>query len=228
MKKEIREDVFIPVGSVTVEGHLGLPDKADSIVIFSHGSGSSRFSPRNKYVADVLNEQNIATLLIDLLTTKEDLNYASRFDINLLTQRLVGVSKWVADQPVFKNFQIGYFGASTGAASALRAAATLEERVKAVVSRGGRPDLAMQVLPFVKAPTLLLIGSLDDQVIELNQEAYDQLRCKKEMMIVEGASHLFEEPGKLQEVAVLAADWFKKYLVNTDSYLDKAGIVLKN
>ena len=106
MKKEIREDVFIPVGSVTVEGHLDLPDKADSIVIFSHGSGSSRFSPRNKYVADVLNEQNIATLLVDLLTTKEDLNYASRFDINLLTQRLVGVSKWVAEQPVFKNFQI--------------------------------------------------------------------------------------------------------------------------
>lgn len=227
MKKEIREDVFIPVGSVTVEGHLGLPDKADSIVIFSHGSGSSRFSPRNKYVADVLNEQNIATLLVDLLTTKEDLNYASRFDINLLTQRLVGVSKWVAEQPVFKNFQIGYFGASTGAACALRAAATLE-KVKAIVSRGGRPDLAMQVLPFIKAPTLLIIGSLDDQVIELNQQAYDQLQCKKEMMIVEGASHLFEEPGKLQEVAVLAADWFKKHLVNTDPYVEKAGIVLKN
>lgn len=227
MKKEIREDVFIPVGSVTVEGHLGLPDKADSIVIFSHGSGSSRFSPRNKYVADVLNEQNIATLLVDLLTTKEDLNYASRFDINLLTQRLVGVSKWVAEQPVFKNFQIGYFGASTGAASALRAAATLE-KVNAIVSRGGRPDLAMQVLPFIKAPTLLIIGSLDDQVIELNQQAYDQLQCKKEMMIVEGASHLFEEPGKLQEVAVLAADWFKKHLVNTDPYVEKAGIVLKN
>lgn len=227
MKKEIQEEVFIPVGSVMVKGHLGLPEKADSIVIFSHGSGSSRFSPRNKYVAEVLNDQHIATLLVDLLTPEEDLHYAARFNINLLTQRLVGVSKWIAEQPVFKNFQIGYFGASTGAASALRAAAILEKKVKAVVSRGGRPDLAMQVLPFIKAPTLLLIGSLDDLVIELNQQAYDQLQCKKEMMIVEGASHLFEEPGKLQEVAVLAADWFKKYLVNTDPFIDSATIVLK-
>jgi len=212
MKKEIGENVFIPVGSAIVEGHLESPEGADKMVIFSHGSGSSRFSPRNKYVADMLNKENISTLLLDLLTPKEDLNYAARFDIRLLTQRLVGVSRWILEQPLFRNFQIGYFGASTGAASALRAAAMLEDRIKAVVSRGGRPDLAMQELPFVKAPVLLIVGSLDDHVIELNRQAFDQLRCKKEMVIVEGASHLFEEPGKLQEVAVVAAEWFKKHL----------------
>ncbi len=212
MKKEIGENVFIPVGSVTVEGYLELPEKADSIVIFSHGSGSSRFSPRNKYVADVLNNNGMATLLVDLLTPKEDLAYSARFDIALLTQRLTGVTKWILEQPVFKNFQLGYFGASTGAASALGAASMLQNNIKAVVSRGGRPDLAFRSLPYVKAPVLLIIGSLDDEVIELNQQAYDQLQCKKEMVIVDGASHLFEEPGKLQEVAELAADWFRKYL----------------
>ncbi|MBI3137874.1 MAG: dienelactone hydrolase family protein [Sphingobacteriales bacterium] len=212
MEKLIGETVFIPVGSVTLEGQLVLPEHVDSIVIFAHGSGSSRFSPRNKYVADVLNDNGFASLLVDLLTPKEDLAHSARFDIPLLTQRLTGVTKWVMEQPVFKNFQIGYFGASTGAASALGAASMLPQAIKAIVSRGGRPDLALRSLPLVKAPVQLIIGSLDDEVIELNRQAYEQLTGIKEMLIVEGATHLFEEPGKLQEVASLAVNWFRKHM----------------
>ncbi len=212
MKKEIGENVYIPVGSVTLEGRLEVPQHADRIIIFSHGSGSSRFSPRNKYVAELLNEAGMATLLVDLLTTRESIANAARFDISLLTQRLAGVTHWIQAQPVFRNFHIGFFGASTGAASALAAASLMPGLVKAVVSRGGRPDLALPYLPLVNIPVLLITGSLDDEVTGLNQQALDRLTCKKELVVIEGATHLFEEPGKLQEVAEIAAEWFRKYM----------------
>ena len=212
MKKEIGENVFIPLGSVTLEGRLEVPENADSIIIFSHGRGSSRFSPRNKYVAELLNEKGIATLLVDLLTSRESIANSARFDISLLTQRLAGVTHWIQAQPVFRNYHIGFFGASTGAASALGAASLMPGTVKAVVSRGGRPDLAFRALPLVKAPVLLITGSLDDEVTELNQQALERLSCTKELVVIDGATHLFEEPGKLQEVAEIAGEWFRKHL----------------
>lgn len=212
MQNEIAENVFIPVGSVTLEGRLDIPPHAGRMIIFSHGSGSSRFSPRNNYVAGVLNDKGIATLLVDLLTTRESTATNARFDIHLLTQRLAGVTHWVMAQPMFRNYQLAYFGASTGAASALGAAAALPAVISTVVTRGGRPDLAIAALPQVKVPVLLITGSLDDEVTVLNREALQQLGGIKEMIVVEGASHLFEEPGTLQEVAALAADWFDKHL----------------
>ncbi len=212
MKKEIGENVFIPVGSVTLEGRLEVPENADRMIIFSHGSGSSRFSPRNKYVAELLNEKGMATLLVDLLTSRESIANAARFDISLLTQRLAAVTHWIRAQPVFRNYHLGFFGASTGAASALGAASLMPGIVNAVVSRGGRPDLALRALPFVQSPVLLITGSLDDEVTELNQKAFDRLSCKKELVVIEGATHLFEEPGKLQEVAEIAGEWFQKHL----------------
>jgi dienelactone hydrolase len=181
------------------------------LVIFSHGSGSSRFSERNNHVASILNEKNMATLLVDLLTVEEDGIYGNRFDIDLLTSRLIAVTKFVQKSPSLKHFNIGYFGASTGAASAIKAAAQLKKVICAIVSRGGRPDLADSDLKFVKAPTLLIVGSLDNVVVELNEQAINQLKCVKELIIVIGASHLFEEPGKLDEVACLATEWFLKY-----------------
>lgn len=212
MKKELGENVYIPVGSVTLEGRLEVPENADSIIVFSHGSGSSRFSPRNKYVAELLNEKGMATLLVDLLTTRESIANAARFDIGLLTQRLAGITHWIQAQPVFRNYHIGYFGASTGAASALGAASLMPGVIKAVVSRGGRPDLAMHSLPLVKSPVLMITGSLDDEVTELNQLAMERLGGKKELVVIEGATHLFEEPGKLQEVAEMAGEWFRKHM----------------
>lgn len=212
MKKELGENVFIPVGSVTLEGRLDVPENADSIIIFSHGSGSSRFSPRNKFVAELLNEKGMATLLVDLLTSRESIANAARFDISLLTQRLAGITHWILEQPVFRNYHIGYFGASTGAASALGAASLMPAIVKAVVSRGGRPDLAMRSLPLVKSPVLLITGSLDDEVTELNQQAMERLGGERELVVIEGASHLFEEPGKLQEVAEIAGEWLRKQM----------------
>jgi putative phosphoribosyl transferase len=182
------------------------------LIIFAHGSGSSRFSPRNNYVADILAGQNMAILLTDLLTASEDKKYETRFNIELLSDRLVKVTELVLQQSSLQHLSVGYFGASTGAAAALKAAALLNNYIKAVVSRGGRPDLAKHALPKVKAPTLLIIGSLDTQVISLNEQAYDELKCKKKIEIVEGASHLFEEPGTLDKVAQLAADWFEQYL----------------
>jgi dienelactone hydrolase len=182
------------------------------MIIFAHGSGSSRFSPRNKYVAEVLNEFGMSTLLVDLLTTRESIANAARFDIQLLTQRLASVTHWIKEQPVFRNYHIGFFGASTGAASALGAASLMPDMIRAVVSRGGRPDLALPALPLVKTPVLLITGSLDDEVTELNQLALERLSCEKELIIIEGATHLFEEPGKLQEVAMLAGEWFRKHL----------------
>ncbi len=205
--------VHIPAGGVTIEGMLEIPDRAVGLVLFAHGSGSSRHSPRNNHVAGVLRAAGVGTLLMDLLTQEEDRDYSRRFDIGLLTQRLLEAARWVKLQPATRDLPLGFFGASTGAAAALDAAAALGADAKAVVSRGGRPDLASeQALLNVTAPTLLLVGGWDDGVIDLNQLAYDQLRCEKEMVIVPGATHLFEEPGTLEEVARQAADWFARHL----------------
>ncbi|MDO9467939.1 MAG: alpha/beta hydrolase [Thiobacillus sp.] len=205
--------VHIPAGQATVEGMLVIPEGAVGLVLFAHGSGSSRHSPRNNYVAGELRAAGVGTLLMDLLTPEEDRDYSRRFDIGLLTQRLLDAARWAADQDATKALPLGFFGASTGAAAALEAAAVLGAATRAVVSRGGRPDLASaQALARVTAPTLLLVGGYDDGVIDLNQQAYDQLRCRKEMVIVPGATHLFEEPGTLEAVAMRAAGWFAEYL----------------
>ena len=209
--------VQVPAGTVTLEGNLTLPEEAQAIVLFAHGSGSSRHSPRNRYVARVLNEAKLATLLIDLLTLHEEVidtrTAHLRFDIDLLAERLVDATDWLTQFPDTKHLPIGYFGASTGAAAALAAAAVRPDVVGAVVSRGGRPDLAGSALPRVRAPTLLIVGGDDRQVIELNRAALAQLRCEKQLVIVPAATHLFEEPGALDEVARLARDWFQRYLI---------------
>jgi pimeloyl-ACP methyl ester carboxylesterase len=213
MKMSFHEGVSIPVGNVLLEGELTIPGVSKGIVIFSHGSGSSRFSSRNRMVAQYLNKLDFGTLLFDLLTAEEDRNYQTRFNIELLTERLAGVTDWLETFPAAEEMGIGYFGASTGAASALKAAAIRPE-IKAVVSRGGRPDLAMHELPIVTAPTLFIVGSLDYDVIKLNELAYKELQCEKSMEIVEGASHLFEEPGTMDEVCELAGQWFGKHLTS--------------
>ena len=201
--------VKIPAGSVELSGELVLPPEASGVVLFAHGSGSSRFSPRNTYVASVLQQHGIGTLLFDLLTRAEDQDYAQRFDIDLLTQRLLAATDWLQKNPETKSLKIGYFGASTGAAAALQAAAKMQGAVAAVVSRGGRPDLAGAVaLNQVTAPTLLIVGSADHGVIELNEQAYALMTCVKKLVLVPGATHLFEEPGTLEQVAQFAADWF--------------------
>jgi pimeloyl-ACP methyl ester carboxylesterase len=205
--------VMISTGGVQLPGTLTLPTGAKSAVLFAHGSGSSRFSPRNMFVADVLHASSIGSLLMDLLTPAEDANYATRFDIALLTSRLVGASYWLETTQRTAELKIGYFGASTGAAAALRAAAQFGGEIGAVVSRGGRPDLAGEdALHKVRAPTLLIVGGLDTEVIELNRAAYRLLGCKKQLSIVPGATHLFEEPGTLEEAAKQAAEWFKNNL----------------
>ena len=198
---------------VDLKGNLNIPKKPKAFVIFSHGSGSSRFSSRNRFVAQLLNKQNIATLLTDLLTEEEDKNFENRFDIELLTERLVKVTNYVIQISDLKDLKVGYFGASTGAASAVKAAAQLKDTIQAIVSRGGRPDLAGDSLSEIVVPTLFLVGSLDRQVIKLNNQAFNKLKCEKEIQIIEGASHLFEEPGKLNEVAQIAIEWFEKHLV---------------
>ena len=205
--------VHIPAGAAKVEGMLEIPDAAAGLVLFAHGSGSSRHSPRNNYVARVLRDAGVGTLLMDLLTLEEDRDYSQRFDIALLTARLLDAARWAAAHDATRSLPLGFFGASTGAAAALEAAAALGASVRAVVSRGGRPDLASaEALQRVSAPTLLLVGGYDDGVIDLNQFAFDQLRCKKELVIVPGATHLFEEPGTLEAVAEHAAGWFAEYL----------------
>ena len=199
--------VSIPDGQVKLGGELHVPENANGIVLFAHGSGSSRFSPRNTYVAKVLQQQNIGTLLFDLLTPEEEGNYETRFDISLLSRRLIAATNWVKGQ--MKGLKLGYFGASTGAAAALLAAAKEDNEIAAIVSRGGRPDLAGEAaLSRVKSPTLLIVGSLDDVVIELNREAYALMNCEKQMVLIEGATHLFEEPGTLEQAAKNAASWF--------------------
>jgi putative phosphoribosyl transferase len=208
--------VYVSAARVTLEGNLLIPDGATGLVMFAHGSGSSRFSSRNRYVADVLRQSGVGTLLIDLLTREEeavDMRTAHlRFDIAMLADRLVGASEWLAKQPETSRMKLGLFGASTGGGAALVAAARVPERIAAVVSRGGRPDLAGPALPAVQAPTLLIVGGNDGPVIEMNREAYDQMVSERRMVIVPGASHLFEEPGTLEEVARLAAEWFTRYL----------------
>jgi dienelactone hydrolase len=211
----LHETVLIPIqsGQTHLDGELILPPEASSIVLFAHGSGSSRFSPRNTYVASVLQQAGIGTLLFDLLTREEDRNYETRFDIALLTQRLLAATAWIDQNTRTESFQIGYFGASTGAAAALQAAAEIGEKISAVVSRGGRPDLAGEpALRKVLSPTLLIVGGYDDVVIELNQAAYKQLSCEKELTIIPGATHLFEEPGTLEQAAKTAANWFSRFL----------------
>src|SRR6266404_3671601 len=208
--------VHVPAGSVTLDGNLTLPQGSRAVVLFAHGSGSSRHSSRNRHVARLLNEAKLATLLIDLLALDEEAIDARaghlRFDIDLLAGRLVGVTDWLTQYPDTRSLPIGYFGASTGAAAALVAAAERPDVVGAVVSRGGRPDLAGRALMRVRAPTLLIVGGNDFQVIELNQAAFTQLRCEKQLVIVPGATHLFEEPGALDEVARLAREWFERHL----------------
>jgi pimeloyl-ACP methyl ester carboxylesterase len=209
--------IQVPAGSVTLEGNLTLPEQSRGIVLFAHGSGSSRHSPRNRYVARLLNEAKLATLLIDLLTLHEEVVDARtaqlRFDIDLLAERLVDATDWLTQFPDTKDLRIGYFGASTGAAAALAAAALRPDPVGAIVSRGGRPDLAGAALIRVRAPTLLIVGENDEQVIQLNRAALAQLRCEKQLVIVPGATHLFEEPGALDVVARLARDWFERHLI---------------
>ena len=208
-----RLSVTIPAGHVALEGELALPADASAVVLFAHGSGSSRFSPRNTYVAGVLQQRGIGTLLFDLLTREEDLNYETRFDIALLTQRLLAATAWLQTEPDTQTLKIGYFGASTGAAAALQAAAQLGNQISAVVSRGGRPDLAGAVaLSRVTAPTLLIVGGADYGVIELNQQADALMNCERKLTLIPGATHLFEEPGTLERAAHSAADWFAQHL----------------
>lgn len=208
--------VGIPINAHTLEGELCIPQGARGLVLFAHGSGSGRRSPRNRHVAQVLNRAGLATLLFDLLTHGEDAVYENRFDIELLTNRLVDASRWVREQSSLKDMAVGYFGASTGAAAALRAATRAGAGIAAVVSRGGRPDLAMSYLARVQAPTLLIVGELDDVVIELNQQALDALGAgDKALVIVPGATHLFEEPGALDVVAGHAEGWFTRHLAGT-------------
>jgi pimeloyl-ACP methyl ester carboxylesterase len=206
-----QSSVRIPTDSIELDGALGIPAGAAGVVLFAHGSGSSRLSPRNTYVAGALRRARIATLLFDLLTEREAADRANVFDIDFLAQRLRDATEWVRQHPPSRQLQIGYFGASTGAAAALVAAST-DAAVSAVVSRGGRPDLAAPALPKVTAPTLLIVGGEDRAVIGMNESAFAQLRCVKELRIVPGASHLFEEPGTLEEVTRLATDWFSRYL----------------
>jgi putative phosphoribosyl transferase len=209
--------VIVPVGTVELEGNLEIPHGAQGVVLFAHGSGSSRFSPRNRFVARMLNQAGIATLLIDLLTDGEEALDAQtaqlRFDIPLLANRLVAATDWLSRNPDTQRLRVGYFGASTGAGAALVAAARRPKMIGAVVSRGGRPDLARNALFSVDAPTLLIVGGKDAQVIELNREALRRLRCEAQLDIVPGATHLFEEPGALERVADLAVGWFKRWLV---------------
>jgi dienelactone hydrolase len=209
-------DVTVNAGGVALEGSIALPEKAAGIVVFVHGSGSSRLSPRNRLVAQFLNQGRLGTLLFDLLTAQEaeidERTGELRFDIDLLGRRLIGALDWLAARPEARGLPVGLFGASTGAAAALVAAAERPDQVAAVVSRGGRPDLAMEALPRVRAPTLLIVGGLDGPVIGMNQQAAAQLTVEHRLEIVPGATHLFEEPGKLEEVAHLARDWFQQHL----------------
>lgn len=205
--------VRIPVDSVELKGDLIIPEGAKSIIAFAHGSGSSRLSPRNNYVAGVLHEAGFATLLFDLLTEDEDRDYENRFDIELLIERLETVLTWLREHEETKNLNIGFFGASTGAAAALGVAESLRLKSGALVSRGGRPDLAGSALSGVVIPSLFIVGGDDRDVIELNRHAMEKMNCIKKMEIIPDATHLFEEPGALEKVAELATEWFKKYLL---------------
>lgn len=207
----------IPSGQILLEGELLVPVGATGVVLFAHGSGSSRHSPRNQLVASTIREAGVGTLLFDLLTQEEEAvdirTRQLRFDIGLLAQRLVDATTWIKREPDTSHLRVGYFGSSTGGGAALVAAAAVGEEIGAVVSRGGRPDLAGDALAKVKSPTLLIVGGLDSPVIRMNEDAYRQLLCEKQIRIIPGATHLFEEPGTLEEVAHLAADWFQRHLL---------------
>jgi putative phosphoribosyl transferase len=209
-------EVQILAGRAVLSGNLTILENAMALVLFAHGSGSSRLSPRNQFVARTLNCAGLGTLLFDLLTPEEEAldiyTREHRFNIGLLAERLVHVTKWAGQQEETRDLRIGYFGSSTGGAAALVAAAELPQDVGAVVSRGGRPDLAGDALPKVQGPTLLIVGGNDDIVIELNERARDEMRCEVKLEIIPGATHLFEEPGALEQVAKLASDWFSLYL----------------
>jgi len=212
----IESSLSMRLPELTLEGEANIPDRSIGLTIFAHGSGSSRFSPRNQYVARTLNQTGIATLLFDLLTAEEEQVEARtrhlRFDIPFLAKRLVQVTRWARDAGVVHQMPTGYFGSSTGAAAAIVAATTMDNDIRAIVSRGGRPDLATgSALQAIQVPTLLIVGGADRQVIELNQAAYGKLSCTKEFRIVPGASHLFEEPGALERVAEIAAKWFENH-----------------
>jgi len=206
------KEIEIQIDSINLKGNLRLAENSKGIIVFSHGSGSSRLSARNNYVADLLLQRGFSSLLFDLLTRQEDLIYENRFNIGLLTNRLIRVTELLVNYDQIKDLPIGYFGASTGAASALSAASQLGSNIKAIVSRGGRPDLAMNKLKKISIPTLLLVGGNDDVVIELNKKAQAEIKGICELKIIEGASHLFEEPGKLDIVAIETGNWFNKYL----------------
>ncbi len=213
-----RREVVIAVEGVTLEGSLVVPNDAKGVVLFAHGSGSSRHSPRNRYVAQILQSQHIATLLFDLLTRQEESldQYTGklRFDIPFLANRLVAATRWIANDAVTRDLKVGYFGASTGAGAALVAATELPKVISVIVSRGGRPDLAGNALGLVRAPTLLIVGGEDGPVITMNREALARLRCPdKKLVIIPGATHLFEEPGTLEEAARVAAEWFSRHFV---------------
>jgi dienelactone hydrolase len=203
--------VSIPVGACALDGVLELPATPIGVVLFAHGSGSSRLSPRNRQVAAELRNAGVATLLLDLLTSAEDATYHNRFDIEVLARRLHTAANWLGTEPLTAPLPLGLFGASTGAAAALRLAAESGTGVAAVVSRGGRPDLAGTALAHVISPTLLIVGGEDGAVLDLNQQAFDQLTCEKALEIVPGATHLFEEPGALEQVAALASNWFVRH-----------------
>jgi putative phosphoribosyl transferase len=209
-------EVQIQIGHAVLSGNLHIPEGGAGLVLFAHGSGSSRHSPRNQFVARTLNGAGLGTLLFDLLTQEEEASdmrtREHRFDIGLLAERLVQATKWAKQQEQTRDLQIGYFGSSTGGAAALVAAVEVPQDVGAVVSRGGRPDLAGDALPKVQAPTLLIVGGNDDIVIELNEQARDRMQCEVKLEIVPGATHLFEEPGTLEKVAKLASNWFVKHL----------------
>ena len=215
-KEYFKQSVSIYLSDVVLQGDMCLPAYTNSLILFVHGSGSSRFSTRNQYVASVLQKSGHGTLLLDFLSPREEqednITHKLRFDIAMLSKRVVGVTKWINEQSALSKLNIGYFGASTGAAAALIATAQLKKYIGAVVSRGGRPDLAGDFLFSLQVPTLLIVGGLDKYVIELNEAAFVSMPCHKAMNVVEGAGHLFEEPGKLEEVARLANAWFTRYL----------------
>lgn len=214
--KDIKAEVCISDGDVELKGFLVIPEDAKGVIVFAHGSGSGRYSPRNQFVASALNEAGFSTLLLDLLEEHESSDRSKIFDIDLLSERLVLATRWLATNPDLRKLDVGFFGASTGGGAAMQAAAKLGDKVKAIVSRGGRPDLALPHLGSVEAATLLLVGENDEPVIEMNKQAYSQLRCERSLVIVPGATHLFEEPGTLEEVAKNAAEWFSSHLQATD------------
>lgn len=209
----VQELLHIPAGGgISLEGRLSIPEGALGLVVFAHGAGSSRLSPRNAYVAELLQHNGLGTLLFDLLTEEEDMIYSNRFDIDLISARMAEATVWVSGNTAAQGMPIGFFGASTGSAAALKASVSIDENIRAVVSRGGRPDMVMDILPEVRSPTLLIVGGDDTVVIELNRQAFNALTAEKDMQIVPGAGHLFEEPGRLDIVADLAGSWFARHM----------------